>query len=476
MLLNDASRDRPIGQDIRRLTDAELSSMCKVYGLVVEPINFQNRRMTERKLHIEMITERAKYRAHQQFALECNMRVSGYMRQVPPPLPDYGFMDVLPQNSYQPMPPQTYWPSPGTNLRSPPPPSWSIQHRRDRPDPVLEPHQYLTWRQENRTSNQRTADSENKFLGFKMPFSLGAARDIRSRITNSIKRFQGGAAENAKVGIQNQPVQKKGENVVHFDGKYSHRSNYAKYPEDYQEDYQQDYQEDYQENYQEDSNEDSVEKPTSSDRERDTLSGTSEDEFQEVGRKDLSPKNSYPYPFNFRELQRQIVDAETENELRDYKSFMSLSSVYHELDTQVPMARTTPSVDSKPRFSWWWQWRAKAGDERIPEAERTTEQDLLQERELKTINYLSEAPARLDDGVVELMGRVELRDDSEEEVVLGDTQVAQGSRSWMGFCRHIFHLLCCDHHGNLDPEKLSCSFVCCCMAFSVYMGFKMLRY
>ncbi|XP_043661815.1 uncharacterized protein LOC122625848 [Drosophila teissieri] len=475
MLLNDASRDRPIGQDLRRLTDAELSSLCKAYGLGLGPIDFQNRRMAERELHVVMITERAKYRAHQQFALECNMRVSGYMRQVPPPQPDYGFMDVLPENSYQPMPPQTYWPSPGTNLRSPPSPSWNIQHRRDpreRPDPVLEPAQYLTWRQENRISNQRTADSENNFWGFKMPFSLGAAREIRSRITNSIKRFQGGGAEKAKVGIQNGPVKKKGKKVVQFDGMYSHRSNY----DEYQDDYQEDYQEDYQADYQEDSIEDSVEKPSSSDRERDTLSGSSEDGGQEVERKDLSPQDSYPYPFNFRELQRQLVDAETQHELRDYKSFISLSSVYHEFDSQVPMARTAPSVDSKPRFSWWWQWRARAGDERIPEAERTTEQDLLQERELKTINYLSEAPARLDDGVVELMGRVELRDDSEEEVVMRDTRIARESRSWMGFCRHIFHRLWCDRHGKLDPEKLRCSFVCCCMAFSVYMAFKMLRY
>jgi len=442
MLINDATRDRPIYQDIQRLTDAQLSTMCKSHGLILGPITFQNRRMAERKLHIAMITERAKYRAHQQFALECNMKT-----QVPPAQQNYGLVDVLPQNYYQPMPPQTYWPSPGTNLRSPPPPSWNIQNRRERTDPVLEPRQYVSWRQQNR--NQKNSEnSGNNFLGFKMPFSLGAARDLRSMITSSIKRFQGGEAENAPVSFQDGPVQKRGEKKT---------------------------TEKHEEYYQEYSDEDSVGKPSTSDHEPDTLSGTSEDEGQEIERKDLTTQDSYPYPFSFRELKRQINGAESRHELRDYKSFISLSSVYHEFERQVPMARTAPSVDSKPRFSWWWQWRAKAGDERIPEAERTTEQDLLQERELKTINYLSEAPSRADDGILELMGRVELRDDSEEEVVLEDTQIARGSRSWVGFCRHIFHLLCCDHHGKLDPEKLRCSFFCCCMAFGVYMGFKMMR-
>ncbi|EDV58349.2 uncharacterized protein LOC6542754 [Drosophila erecta] len=436
MLVNDASRDRPIYQDIQRLSDAQLTTLCNSHGLVLGPLDSQNRRMAERQLHIAMITERAKYRARQQFALECHMRGTAYMQQGPPP----------PQNHYQPMPPQTYWPSPGSNLRSPPPPSWNTQNRRVLRDPVLQPRQYTTWRQEHRMSDQRTADSGNNFLGFRMPFSLGAARDIRSRITNSIKRFQGG-------GAQNGPVHKKEEQVTP-------RCQNAEYQEDYRED----------------SDDDSVEKPSSSDYERDTLSGASEGEGQEVERQELSAQNFYPYPFNDRQLQGQFDGQEAQNELRDYKSFISLSSVYHDFDSQVPMARTAPSVDSKPRFSWWWQWRARAGDERIPEAERTTEQNLLQERELKTINYLSEAPARLDDGVVELMGRVELRDDSEEEVLLEGTQRAPGSRSWMGFCRHIFHLLCCDRQGKLDPEKLRCSFFCCCMAAGVYMSFKMLRY
>ncbi|XP_033161196.1 uncharacterized protein LOC117141695 [Drosophila mauritiana] len=449
MLVNDATRDRPIYQDIQRLTDAQLSTMCKNHGLILGPINLQNRRMAERKLHIAMITVRAKYRAHQQFVLECNMKSSANIQQVPPAQQNYGLVDVLPQNYYQPMPPQTYWPSPRTNLRSPPPPSWNIQNRRERTDPVLEPRQYVTWSQQNRMNNENTANSGNNFLGFKMPFSLGAARDIRSLITNSIKRFQGGETENAPVSFQDGPV---------FDGKNTHKFH----PDEYEEDYQ------------EYSDEDSAGNPSTSDREPDTLSGASEDEDQEVERKDLSHQDSYPYPISFRELQRQINGAESQHELRDYKSFLSLSSVYHEFESQVPMARTAPSVDSKPRFSWWWQWRAKAGDERIPEAERTTEQDLLQERELKTINYLSEAPSRADDGMLELMGRVELRDDSEEEV-LEDTQIARGSRSWVGFCRHLFHLLCCDRQGKLDPEKLRCSFFCCCMAFGVYMGFKMMR-
>ncbi|EDX04344.1 GD23597 [Drosophila simulans] len=417
MLVNDATIDRPIYQDIQRLTDAQLSTMCKNHGLTLGPINLQNRRMAERKLHIAMITVRAKYRAQQQFVLECNMKSSANSAQVPPP-----------QNYYQPMPPQTYWPSPRTNLRSPPPPSWNIQTRRERTDPVLEPRQNVCWSQQNRMNNENTENSGNNFLGFKMPFSLGAARDIRSLITNSIKRFQGGETENAPVCFQDGPV---------FDGTNTHKFH----PDEYEEDYQ------------EYSDEDSAGNPSTSDREPDTLSGASEDEDQEVERKDLSHQDSYPYPFSFRELQRQINGAESQHELRDYKSFLSLSSVYHD---------------------WWWQWRAKAGDERIPEAERTTEQDLLQERELKTINYLSEAPSRADDGMLELMGRVELRDDSEEEV-LEDAQIARGSRSWVGFCRHIFHLLCCDRQGKLDPEKLRCSFFCCCMAFGVYMGIKMMR-
>nr|XP_017006265.2 LOW QUALITY PROTEIN: uncharacterized protein LOC108063628 [Drosophila takahashii] len=456
MLENAVTVDRPIYQDIRRLTDAQLSIMCQSHQIFPGPITFRNRRVAERQLHIAMIEERAKQRAYQQFALECNRQTSGNFQQVPPPQQHYGLMQALPQITNQNAIPRTYWPSPGTsNVRSAP---RSFLNRANRPDPILEPSRYITWQQQNRLMNKSKSDRGTNILGFNMPFSLEAAMDFSSRLSNTIRRFRGGGEEEEESASPKQ------------EGKYNDA------------DVSEDYQEDYDQQSLEDSDEETSKSYQESLLERDTLSESSEDEVQQMkGKKKKEARSQdayvYPFPYDFRELRRLVdgADAESHNELCDYKSFISLSTVYHEFASQVPMARTAPSVDSKPRFRWWWQRRAEAGDERIPEAERTTEQDLMQECELKTINYLSEAPAQLDDGMLELMGRVELRDDSDEEVVVENNRSGRRLRSYGGFFRHIFHLLCCDRHGKLDAEKLRCSFFCCCMAVGVYVGIKMLR-
>ncbi|XP_016928397.3 uncharacterized protein [Drosophila suzukii] len=472
MLENAVNKERPIYKDIQCLTDAQLSLMCRSHQIFPGPITFRNRRFAERQLHIAIIEERAKYRAHQQFARECNLQNSRNNQQVRPPQEHYGLVNALPQNTQLNHVPRTYWPTPGLfNLHGPVPSSSNFQNRGNRPDPILEPRRYITWRQQYSWPNHPRTETKTKILGFNMPFSLEAALDFSSRLSSTIKRFRGGGEE--------EMFQKESAEKEHERNKIVER--YQEGDEKiFHDNYQDEYQEDYEEQTQEDYSEEAL-IASQEDLERDTLSESSEDEGQQRDgrKKDLLSQDPYvlPIPYNFRELQRSVdgADAESHSELCDYLSFISMSSVYHEFTSQVPMIKTQPAVDSKPRFRWWWPLRATAGDERIPEAERTTEQDLLQERELKTINYLSDASARVDDGMLELMGRVELRDDSDEEGVVEDQQGSQRSRSSAGFLRHIFRLLCCDRQGKLDAEKLRCTFFCCCMAFGVYVAFKMLR-
>ncbi|XP_017071418.2 LOW QUALITY PROTEIN: uncharacterized protein LOC108108052 [Drosophila eugracilis] len=451
MLKNAVKRERPIYRDIQHLTDDQLSIMCQSHEIYVGPITYQNRRLAERQLHIAMIKERAKYRAQEQFAQEYSLEISENVQRVPPLQQHYGLVDALPQNHHQTMPPRTYWPSLNSNWRSPPPASTFIQNWRQRTEPVLEPRQYVSWRQENALANQRKRDAGTNILGFKIPFTLETAMNISSKISSTIKRFQGGGEISAKL------EQEKKEMI-------------------------QSSREDHKDEYLKRSDEDCDQEASHSsqhDLERDTLSDITEvKDHQPENDKEVPVQDAfvYPFPHDLQELQKLVVGAhdESQTELCDYASFISLSSAYHEFPNQVPMVRTDPSVKPKPRFHWWWQ-RSAAGNELIPEAEQTTELDLLQERELKTIHYLSEPPPRVDDGMLELMGRVELRDDSDDEEAVEVRNDGRRPRSYMGFCRHIFHLLCCDRHGRLDGEKLRCNFFCCCMAFGVYMGFKMLR-
>ncbi|XP_016979533.1 uncharacterized protein LOC108044884 [Drosophila rhopaloa] len=467
MLENAVIKERPIYQDVQRLTDAQLSTMCQNHQIFLGPITSANRRFAERHLHVAMIEARAKYRAHQQFAEECTLRISSSFQPVPPPQQHYGMM-----NAVHPRPtvvPQNYWPSPGSfKMRGPPPPTRFFQNPKERPDPVLEPRQYVAWRQQNKLRNQTATDFGTKILGFKMPFSLDAARDLSSRISSTIKRFQGGGEEFQQESAK--PEQDKNEMADHQE-KYQD-ANQAKYRNAYQEDYQGEYEEQSETESEKEGSPKDLEHPYDVDMERDTLSDDSEDDGeQQENEKQTNPRS---FSHDLLELKNLFngADAEPQSELGDYKSFISLASVYHEFTNPEPMERKEKSVDKEPLFRWWWLRRASAGDERIPEEERTTEQDLMQERELKTINYLSEAHSRVDDGMLELMGRVELRDDSDEE---GAVEGGPRSRSCAGFCRHIFHLLCCDRHGKLDADKLRCSFFCCCMAFGIYVAFKMMR-
>ncbi|XP_017055887.2 uncharacterized protein LOC108097861 [Drosophila ficusphila] len=442
MLQNGAYKERPLCQMVRDLSDAQLTMMGRTYQVNLGPITPQNRKIAERRLHVAMIEERAKFRAQQQFAQE-QRNPSNFQTYLPARNP-YGVLNTLPQNR-----PQAYWPPVGSsNVRGPPPPSSAFQYRSERPDPVREPSRYISWRQQF----QKTNNNDNHFLGLKMPFSLETVMDIRSRISDTISRFRGGETEGS----------------IKESDRYNGKDAYQKR---YQEDNST---ESCDEEEPEESLQQDLDDPFSEELEKDTLSELSEDEKIQK-----APLESYvhPYPYDFRKMERMLngTDAESQKEIRPFDSFTSVPSVYYEFTHQVPMARTTPSADRKRRFRWWWQRREEAGDERIPEGERTTEQDLLQERELKTINYLSEVPTRVDDGVLELMGRVDLRDDSDEEALEQLEEIRQRPRSFAQFCRHIFHLLWCDPHGKLDAEKLRCSFFCCCMAFGVYVGFKLMK-
>ncbi|XP_017120672.1 uncharacterized protein LOC108141700 [Drosophila elegans] len=481
MRQNAVNKERPIYRGVQLLTDDQLSTLCESYRILLGPITPRNRRLAERHLHIAMIGERAKYRAQQQFAEECKLPITASFQPVPPPQQHYGSVKATP-DFRQPIPPPNFWPSFGSfKLRSPPPPTRYFKYRGKRPDPVLEPRQYVTWRQRNSLANQSRAEPGPNILGFEMPFSM---EDFKSRISNTIKRFQGGGEEEAEIRLQNRCADPDREKDQKYENRFQkkchdkHPDNYHyAYQESYRNAYQKDFQRDDEEQFDEDDGEEASDRffqkdPDHTYAERDTLSDVSDDEGHQQDKENQDSRKS-PFPFEIRKLQGRFngADGESQSELGGFMSFHSLASVYHEFTNQVPMARTQP----RPR-RWWWLGREAAGDERIPEAERTTEQDLVQERELKTINYLSEAPSRVDDGMLELMGRVELRDDSdEEEGTVEQGQSGPSSRSYSGFCRHIFHLLCCDRHGKLDAEKLRCNFFCCCMAFAIYMGFKLMR-
>ncbi|KAH8283171.1 hypothetical protein KR054_012588 [Drosophila jambulina] len=453
---------RPIFQEVRQLSDAQLSLMCHSHRIFPGPITFQNRRHAERQLHIALIEERARLRARQQFAEECRKQHSENARFrpiTPPPQQHYDITAAFPEPA---APSPNYWPMPRTvNLRNNPPPSSGFRYH---PEPVLEPRRYVTWQQQDRIyqlADQKPAEADGtdiNFLGFKLPFSLETAKEISTKIGDTLKRFQG-------VGESQTETRFEGGAVQHRRGKYEERfhdghrktetvarqrTQQSSYSIRNTYDRCKDASED---EYQADESEEEM-----SDEDQDTLFDHWEEERQQS--------------FDFQE-PKTPSHAEAQTELVERSSHASSSTTYHDFFSQEPMK---PAAGS---FWWWWPQRARAGDERIPEAEQTRETEHMHEHEVKSIDYLRGSSLQVDDGVMELMQRVDLRDDSEEEdlVVLPDGSLSTRPlpRTYAGFCRSIFRWLLCDRNANLDPEKLRCAFLGCCMAFAIYMGIRMIR-
>ncbi|KAH8368922.1 hypothetical protein KR200_004110 [Drosophila serrata] len=459
---------RPIHEEVHKLSDAQLSMMCHNYRIFPGAITFRNRRQAERQLHIALIEERARHRARQQFAEELRQEHSedpNFRPGPPPPQQHYDFRAALPPPA---APAPHYWPVARTvNMRINPPPSSTFQYRQE---PVLEPHRYVSWQQQNRINKKATQQSfqrpvevqasdegtELNFLGFTLPFTLETARDITNKIGETLKRFQAvgdsQAATRFEGGSQGKYEVRNTENVAHHQ---THQSSYqtSTMSERSQDASEEEYQEDI-------SIGEGLEMPHENDR--DTLFDYLQDD---------SVLQTYAPSVS---KVKTLADAQAQTELVENSSSVSTATTYHDFFSHEPLKKAAG-------HSWWswWPKRAMAGDERIPVAEQTREREHKHEHEVKSIDYLSDSTLHADDGVLELMPRVELRDDSEEEdlVVLPDGSLSTqpSPRSYAGFCGSIFRFLLCDRDAKLDPEKLRAAFLGCCMAFAIYMGFRMIR-
>ncbi|KAH8249455.1 hypothetical protein KR032_009724 [Drosophila birchii] len=486
---------RPIHQEVRQLSDAQLSIMCQSHRIFPGPITFRNRRQAERQLHIALIGERAKFRAQQQFAEECRLQYSedpNYRPGPPPPQQHYDFRADLAQSE---APSPHFWPKPRTvNMRFNPVPSSGIQFRQE---PILEHRQYVSWQQQNRVHQQQAqqqnrvhqqqaqqqsfhqlakdnvnfnaGDSEINFLGFKLPFSLETAREITTKIGEIFKRFQGVGENQAATRFEGGSVkQKQGKYETPFYDEQSesdvvvpHQKHQSLYQASAKDD------ESEEEEYQADEFEMEDLKIPHEDFnypccDRDTLC----DQWE---LQTCAP----PLPFEYREA-KPLADDQAQTDNGEHSSCASMATIYHDFFSQQPPKRAAEHF-----WWWWWPQRESAGDERIPEAEQTRETEHKHEHEVKSIHYLNDSALHVDDGVMELMQRVELRDDSEEEdlVVLSDGTLSTRPmpRTYVGFCRTIFRSLLCDQDSKLDPAKLRRAFLGCCLAFAIYMGIRMIR-
>ncbi|KAH8333970.1 hypothetical protein KR059_004975 [Drosophila kikkawai] len=479
---------RPIYQEVRQLPDAQLSIMCQSYSIFPGPISPHNRRQAERQLHIALIKERARFRARHQFAEECRLQYSGdpnFRPNPPPPQQHYDSRVALPPPA---VPTLNYWPKPNTlNLRSNPPPSSSFRYRQQLQEPVLEPQRYMTWQEQSRMhkqaerkrfhkppeANAAAEGADTSFLGFQLPFSLDTVREITTKIGETLKRFQGAGESQATTRFEGGSIknQEKGQERSHDELRRSevvacqkqHQSTYQATTEDdpsndaSEGEYQADESEgEDPEISEEDFNYDCEE------RDRDTLFDRWEGERQQQA-------YAQPQPFDFQELKTLAV-AQAQTDLVERSSSASTATTYHDFFSQEPLQRVAGN------FWGWWRRRTTAGDERIPVAEQTREREHKHEREVKSIHYLRETA---DDGVMEIMHRVDLRDDSEEEdlVVLPEcTLTSQPSpRTYARLYMSIFRLLLCDRDAKLDPEKLRCAFLGCCVVFGIYMGYRTMR-
>ncbi|XP_017095426.2 uncharacterized protein [Drosophila bipectinata] len=449
---------RPIYEDIKQLSDPQLSIMCQSHNIDIGPITRQNRRLAEWNLHVALIGERAKIRAKEQYARELQIRLSyDNPRSKPPPQQHYTNFSVP---EVQSPPPQTYWPTPGSfNERTSP-----------RSNRHIDPSRY------------RPCDSSDRgpnILGFQMPFSLNTARQYSVKIGETLRRFQGGGEETTSSG----------KNTI--------TSNEAAHGETSQSQDNQNMLDMYQDSYQnhnrylDSEDEASIGDPledsdyqSSHESERDTLSERSfcnlrlDKKLHSTVGEDLRPVENFVRPATHSNAPPRVEFASMES-----------PSIYHDFPILVPMepiSRPAERISWASPFRWFWRWQGwqtVAGPSQgiqfqpIPAAERTREREAEHELELNTINYLEEGlPPGVRDEIVELMSKVPLREASEDEDErLEGEEVLVTQRSPIGFIRHLIHLMLCDHRGTLDGEKVRCSFLCCCLAVCIYMGFRLVR-
>lgn len=457
---------RPIYEDIRELSDPQLSIMCQSHNVIIGPITPENRRMAEWSLHVALIGERAKFRAQEQFARELKMRLSSDSPRSPPPSQQHFTHFSVPEIPSH--PPRTYWPTPGSfNQRSPP--GYKRQYQ-------MNPSRYRP------CGYDENDGGGPNILGFKVPFSLNTARQYSVKIGETLRRFQGGGE------------------VTTCSGKNTKMSNKAAHRETSRSQdnhnmldiYQDSHQDVNQDRYLETDDEASVveslaesDYPSSRETERDTLS---EHSLHSIIGEDLRPAQNFVRSkrFDHQELQPTNPNAQSRSE---YGSFVSTPSIYHDFPILVPMEPIPPPDRSIPWASplrWLWRCqgiRSVASTNRriqfqpIPVAERTHEREAEHELELNTINYINEGlPPDVQDEMVELMSKVSLRDDSEDEVGrLQGEGVLVTRRTPIGFFRQIFQLILCDQQGMVDGDKVRYSFLCCCLAVCIYLGVKLIR-
>ncbi|SPP85871.1 uncharacterized protein LOC117587672 [Drosophila guanche] len=212
------------------------------------------------------------------------------------------------------------------------------------------------------------------------------------------------------------------------------------------------------------------------------------------------PFNS-PHPYDFQELaQLNLMDrldridqlnvpndpplalrdspqiaTENESDSSVYFSISNSSTSFY--DTNEPPVHLVRAQAVKKRFDWFgWMKiapRTKSQSERIAKRDQTREQNLEHERELCTIDYLSEIDSRAlqDQPLLELMSRHELRHSSEED----DSSIGSCGDLQPGLLRRTFELLFCDRRGAVNIKKLRCSLFCCCVSIVVYVSFKMMH-
>ncbi|KAH8317406.1 hypothetical protein KR067_008147 [Drosophila pandora] len=467
---------RPIYEDIRQLSDPQLSIMCQSHNIIIGPITPQNRRQAEWSLHVALIGERAKVRAQEQFARELKMRLSSDNPRSPPPSQQHFTHFSVPETPKH--VPRSYWPTPGSfNQRAPP-----GSYRQNQMNPSLyRPCGY----------DENDDGGGPNILGFKVPFSLNTARQYSVKIGETLRRFQGGGEATTCSGKNT----KKSNEAAHRETSQS-QDNHSML-DMYQDSHQNVNQDRYLETEDEASIVASLEDsdyPSSCETERDTLSERSECDRQveqtlhsTIG-EDLRPAQNFVRSkcHDLRELQPTHPNDQSRSE---YASFASTPSIYHDFPILVPMEPIPPParrISWASPLRWFWRWQGiqrVASTNRgiqfqpIPAAERTHERDAEHELELNTINYLNEGlPPGVRDELVELMSKVPLRDDSEDEVGrLQGEGVLVTRRTPIGSFRHIFQLILCDQHGILDRDKVRYSFLCCCLVVCIYLSVKLIR-
>ncbi|BFF93682.1 uncharacterized protein DMAD_11488 [Drosophila madeirensis] len=417
---------------------------------------------------------------------------------------------------------RTYWPSvlPPTMRHARDPPLWRQRVPQQQGSSIIE----------------RALDSVRRanFFGFRVPFSLWryASRGLGYRGRRTPARFRGGQGEEM-IDLGEEQVEEE----VHYEwgeeNRYSEGSQelfeerYVERQEDRHEDQfetedQLQYENEGLYREYENENEDLNDMPYSGEpSDYGATRFCSREDHEEISLGDQSeaqrqlewqlnstygegrtqdPFNS-PHPYDFQELAQlnlldrldridQLpepndpplalrdspqIDTENESDSSVYFSFSNSSTSFH--DTNEPPVHLVRAQAVKKRFDWFgWMKiapRAKSQSERIAKRDQTREQNLEHERELCTIDYLSEIDSKAlqDKSLLELMSRHELRHSSEED----DSSIGSCGDLQPGLLRRTFELLFCDRRGAVDIKKLRCSLFCCCISIVAYVSFKMMH-